>query len=161
MKNYETTSVTTTAKENSNKKKKILWLDNEPYRQSINRMFLESQGYEVVFVSNGLKALESTRKNIPDLILLDLMIQGISSYQICGILKRDNRFWQIPIIMISARTGEDDLMLAKTNGADAYITKPFEIQTLLSRVSLLINGKKAWEKPTSSQAGLVGAQWKF
>lgn len=161
MKNYETTSVTTTAKENSNKKKKILWLDNEPSRQSINRTFLESQGYEVVFVSNGLQALESARKNIPDLILLDLMIQGVSAYQICGILKRDNRFWQIPIIMISARTGEDDLMLAKTNGADAYIIKPFEIHTLLSRVSLLINGKKAWEKTASSQAGLVGAQWKF
>ncbi len=147
----KTTIKTSTEK----KRKKILWVDNEPKLHSVNCSFLEIVGYDVCFARNGLEAMEKARQIKPDLILLDLMIPGINGYQICGIFKHDNRFWQIPVIIISALFSEEDQLKARSVGADAYITKPFEIQTLLSKVNLLANGNN---NPPIPETIIIGSK---
>lgn len=143
------------------KKKKILWVDHESHMHTVNCSFLDILGYEVCFARNGLEAMEKARNNNPDLILLDLMIPGVNGFQICGIFKHDNRFWQIPVIIISALFSEEDQLKAKSVGADAYITKPFEIQTLLSKVNMLTNGKIVEFKPESIKIGSVRVEKRF
>ena len=143
------------------KQKVILWIDNEQSKHSVNCSFLETFGYEICFARNSLEALEKIRKNIPELVILDLMIPGTNGYQICGLLKRDVRFSNVPIIVISARFSEEDRIRAKSTGADAYIIKPFQIQTLLAKVNTLINGKKLWQEPVTEQPGLGYVQSRF
>lgn len=159
MSNLLTKSTIKTSTEN--KRKKILWVDNEPKLHSVNCSFLEILGFDVCFARNGLEAMEKARRENPDLILLDLMIPGVNGYQICGIFKHDNRFWKIPVIIISALFSEEDQMKAKSVGADAYITKPFEIQTLLSKVNLLTNGKNPVPKPATTKIGSIRFESRF
>ncbi len=143
------------------KQKVILWIDNEQSKHSVNCSFLETFGYKVCFAGNNLDALEKIRKTAPELVLLDLMTPGINGFQICGLLKRDIRFSNIPIIVISARFSEEDRIRAKSTGADAYIIKPFQIQTLLAKVNTLINGKKLWHESITEQPGLGYVQSRF
>jgi DNA-binding response OmpR family regulator len=134
----------------NNMQKRVLLIDDEPDMLAVNGALLESHGYEVLFAKDGFEALESVNKNYPDLIILDLMIPGIDGYQICGILKRDRKFLSIPIIILSARIGEQDKKTAREIGADDYITKPFDPKTLLSKMSSLL------DRPNGQGSTLTG-----
>lgn len=132
-------------------KKKILLVDDEADMLAINGAILESYGYEILSAKDGLEALEAVNRVVPDLILLDLMIPGIDGYQICGILKHDKRYQKIPIIIVSARFSDQDQKLAKSVGADDYLTKPFEPKTLLAKITTLLGDGKNKEPKLANE----------
>ncbi len=98
------------------------------------RFPLEMEGYQVLVSYNGEDALNQARKENPDLIILDIMLPKLDGYKVCRLLKFDERYRHIPIIMLTAKTQEKDKFLGKETGADEYITKPFEINELLEKV---------------------------
>ena len=118
--------------------KKILIIDDEPDILELLVLRLEANGYEVTSATDGQKGLDKARNENPDLIILDLMLPSIDGYKVCRMLKFDERFKKIPIVLFTARTQEADMKLGQEVGADAYITKPFEPNILLSKVAELL-----------------------
>ncbi|MCK4907528.1 MAG: response regulator, partial [Spirochaetes bacterium] len=104
-------------------KSKILAVDNETDILEILSFNLKNEGYEVFTASNGLEAIEKTKKNLPDLILLDIMMEGMDGIEVCRNLKEDKATRNIPIIFLSAKGEELDKILGLELGADDYITK--------------------------------------
>ena len=119
-------------------KKKILVVDDETELVAMVKMRLEANQYEVITAADGQEGLDTARRERPDLILLDLLLPKIDGHQVCGLLKTDTRFRAIPIILFTARAQDSDKKMAEETGADAYITKPFEPQTLLKKIIELI-----------------------
>ncbi|MFC1617605.1 response regulator transcription factor [Candidatus Margulisiibacteriota bacterium] len=115
-------------------KKRILVVEDELQHQEIIKMVLEEANYEIIFASDGQEALEKARQEKPDLMLLDLMIPKIDGYKVCQMLKFDEDYKNIPIIILSAKNEEEDKELAKKTGADGYITKPFDFSFLVKKV---------------------------
>jgi two-component system alkaline phosphatase synthesis response regulator PhoP len=114
--------------------KKILIVDDEPDLVETVRYPLEMEGYQVLVAYNGEEGLNQARKDSPDLIILDLMLPKLDGYKVCRLLKFDERYKHIPILMLTAKTQEKDRLLGKETGADEYMTKPFDIDQLLEKV---------------------------
>jgi DNA-binding response OmpR family regulator len=114
--------------------KKILVVDDEVDLVETVRFPLEMEGYHVLVSYNGEDALNQARKENPDLILLDLMLPKLDGYKVCRLLKFDDRYKHIPILMLTAKTQERDKILGIETGANEYITKPFEMDDLLKKV---------------------------
>jgi two-component system alkaline phosphatase synthesis response regulator PhoP len=114
--------------------KKILIVDDEVDLVETVRFPLEMEGYHVLVSYNGEDALNQARKENPDLILLDLMLPKLDGYKVCRLLKFDDRYKHIPILMLTAKTQEKDKALGMETGANEYITKPFEMDDLLKKV---------------------------
>ena len=119
--------------------RKILVVDDETEIVSLLEEELKALGYDVLTALDGLTGLEMARKERPALMILDLMLPKMDGYRVCGLLKNDLRYAEIPIILFSARAQEEDLRLGVELGANAYITKPFEPQELLKKVHELVN----------------------
>jgi DNA-binding response OmpR family regulator len=115
-------------------KKKILVVDDEADLVETVRFPLEMEGFNVLVCYNGEDALNQARKENPDLILLDLMLPKLDGYKVCRLLKFDERYKHIPILMLTAKTQEKDKILGMETGADEYITKPFDIDELMKKV---------------------------
>jgi len=120
------------------KKKKILVVDDEAHMVQMLTMRLTASNYEVIGASDGQEALDTAKKEKPDLIILDLMLPKMDGYKVCGLLKADTRYSGIAIIIFTARAQEEDMKMGKEVGADAYITKPFEPNVLLSKIRELL-----------------------
>lgn len=118
--------------------KKLLLVEDETQLVDVMRLRLEANGYEVIPAYDGQEALAKARTEKPDLIILDLMLPKMDGYKVCGLLKNDARFAKIPIIVFTARAQQEDMDLAKEVGADAFITKPFEPQVLLTKIQGLL-----------------------
>jgi DNA-binding response OmpR family regulator len=114
--------------------KKILVVDDEVDLVETLRFPLEMEGFNVLVSYNGEDALNQARKENPDLILLDLMLPKLDGYKVCRLLKFDERYKHIPILMLTAKTQEKDKLLGKETGADEYITKPFDIDELMKKI---------------------------
>ncbi len=99
---------------------------------------LRYKGYEVITANDGQEGLDKAKTEKPDLIVLDLMLPRINGYKVCGLLKKDTRYAKIPVILFSAKANAEDIELGKKVGADAYITKPYERDALLSKIEELI-----------------------
>ena len=119
-------------------KKRILVVDDEIEFVKAIQIRLEQADYEVLTAYDGQEGLEKAKKEKPDLIVLDLMLPMMDGYKVCGLLKADARYKKIFIITLTAKAQEEDARLAKEVGADAYITKPFEYQTLLGKIKELL-----------------------
>jgi DNA-binding response OmpR family regulator len=119
--------------------KKILIVDDEVDLVETVRFPLEMEGYHVLVSYNGEDALNQARKENPDLILLDLMLPKLDGYEICRLLKSDDRYKHIPILMLTAKSQEKDMVLGIETGANEYITKPFDIRDLLKKVKVHLN----------------------
>ena len=119
-------------------RKKILLVEDEKDMVYAVSLRLEAAGYEVITAVDGQEALNKARHEKPDLIVLDLMLPKIDGYKVCRMLKYDEKYKRIPIIMFSARAQESDKKLGSEVGADAYITKPFEPKVLLAKISDLL-----------------------
>jgi len=119
--------------------KKILVVDDEVDLVETLRFSLETEGFDVLVSYNGEDALNQARKESPDLILLDLMLPKLDGYKVCRLLKFDERFKHIPILMLTAKTQQKDKLLGKETGANEYITKPFEIDELMKKVKTYLN----------------------
>ncbi len=119
--------------------KKILVVDDEADLVETIRFPLEMEGFNVLVSYNGDDALNQARKENPDLILLDLMLPKLDGYKVCRLLKFDERYKHIPILMLTAKTQEKDKLLGKETGADEYITKPFDIDELMKKVKAYLS----------------------
>jgi len=119
--------------------KKILIVDDEVDLVETVRFPLEMEGYHVLVSYNGEDALNQARQENPDLILLDLMLPKLDGYKVCRLLKFDERYKHIPILMLTAKTQEKDKNLGMETGANEYITKPFEMDDLLKKVKAYLN----------------------
>lgn len=121
--------------------KKVLIIDDDPHIVKLLESRLKVNNYQTVIARDGQEGLDKARQENPDLILLDLMLPKISGYKLCRILKFDQRYKNIPIIMFTARVQENDQKLGFEVGADAYITKPFKPELLLTKMSALLKDK--------------------
>jgi len=122
--------------------KRILLVDDEPDTIHVVEKRLQLSGYEVITSYDGQDALDKARKEKPDLIILDLMLPKMDGYKVCGLLKADTRYAAIPIILFSARADESDRQMGLEVKANAYITKPFDHQVLLDKISELLTPKQ-------------------
>ena len=122
-------------------KKKILLVDDEPIVLEPLKERLEKEAFEVISSSQGLEALNLARKESPDLIVLDLMLPSVDGFKICRLLKFDEKFKNIPIIVLTGRRREGDKSLAEEVGADSYISKPFETPFLMGKINELLYEK--------------------
>jgi len=114
--------------------KKILVVDDEVDLVETIRFPLEAEGFNVLVAYNGEDALNQARTENPDLILLDIMLPKLDGYKVCRLLKFDEKYRNIPIIMLTARAQEKDKIIGLETGADEYITKPFDMDKLLEKV---------------------------
>jgi len=115
-------------------KKKILVVDDELDMLMVIKLRLEASGYEVITATDGLEGLNAARRVKPDLIVLDIMLPKMNGYKVARFLKFDEEYKSIPIVMLTALSGEEDKSTGIETGADAYLTKPFETQQLLDAV---------------------------
>jgi DNA-binding response OmpR family regulator len=119
-------------------RKKILVVDDEKDIVELVRFNLERDGFKVVPAYNGEDALRLVKVQLPDLIVLDLMLPGMDGLEACRILKRDSSTFSIPIIMLTAKGEESDIVVGLELGADDYITKPFGIKEMIARVKTVL-----------------------
>ncbi|MBP7654061.1 response regulator [Candidatus Dependentiae bacterium] len=119
-------------------KKKIVIADDDSDTLELLKDYLESESYEVFTVFNGIQLFEILKIQKADIILLDIMMNWISGYDLCRALKKSDEFQHIPIIFISARTSEADVELGFNSGADDYIKKPFELKKLSEKIKKLL-----------------------
>ncbi|MCK4882171.1 MAG: response regulator, partial [Candidatus Omnitrophica bacterium] len=120
-------------------KQKILIIDDEPDMVYAVQMRLETSGYQVVTALDGNEGLEKARKENPDLIILDVMLPNLDGYKISRMLKFDEKYKNIPIIMFTARGQRDDIKLGYEVGVDVYLVKPFEWKVLLEEINKLLD----------------------
>ncbi|QQR81690.1 MAG: response regulator [Deltaproteobacteria bacterium] len=117
------------------KNKKVLIIDDDPDIIEWTSYNLARKGYEISSAFSGPQALwEVVDQKKPDVILLDIMIPSPNGYEICEFLKTSDEYKKIPVIMISAKTTEEDRRRGFLCGADAYLPKPFSIEKLTSFV---------------------------
>jgi DNA-binding response OmpR family regulator len=114
--------------------KKILVVDDEADLVKTIQFALEAEGYQVLVSFNGEDALNQSRKENPDLILLDIMLPKLEGYKVCRLLKFDKQYKHIPILMLTAKTQQKDRLLGMESGADEYITKPFDMEKLTEKI---------------------------
>jgi len=123
-------------------KENILVVEDEEDILDIIRVTLTREGYRVTGVTSGEDALRSVLSRAPDLVLLDLMLPGISGLEVCRRIKGDPRTASIPVIMVTARGEETDIVTGLELGADDYIPKPFSNRVLVARIHAVIRRKK-------------------
>jgi two-component system phosphate regulon response regulator PhoB len=115
-------------------KKRILLIEDEEDIQELVSFHLGKEGYAVTAIGSGESAVDAAVKATPDLILLDLMLPGIDGLQVCRNLRNDPRTQQIPIVMVTAKGEETDIVTGLEVGADDYIIKPFSPKVLVARI---------------------------
>ena len=118
--------------------KKILIVEDEFDILKLIEFNLKKEGFDVIAVSDGESAIKEVRSNKPDLILLDLMLPGISGLDVCHLIQKDEGLSQIPILMLTAKGEESDVVKGLEAGADDYVIKPFSVKVLLARIKALL-----------------------
>lgn len=106
--------------------KKILIVEDEKTLLKLESILLKSKGYRVVGATSGTEALALVQREKPDLVLLDVMLPGIDGFKVCAHLKGAPGTRDIPVVMLTARTRQEDVARGREVGANEYITKPFQ-----------------------------------
>lgn len=114
--------------------RQVLVVDDEPNIRELCRLYLEQEGYEIDEAADGLEAVRKAKSNPPALVVLDLMMPGMSGFDVC----RELRALDIPCVMLTARGEEVDKILGLELGADDYLTKPFSPRELVARVKAVL-----------------------
>ncbi len=117
---------------------KLLLVEDDPALAELLEYRFSNEGYSVRATPDGDEALLLAAEDAPDLIILDWMIEGTSGIEVCRRLRRDKATAHVPIIMLTAREGEDDKIRGLETGADDYLTKPFSPRELLARVAAVL-----------------------
>jgi len=129
---------------------KILVVDDEEPIQELLRFNLEKEGYLVRVAKDGQEALKQVASDLPDLLVLDLMLPGMDGLEVCRKLRSNPKFQQIPIIMLTAKGEEIDKVLGLELGADDYMTKPFSPRELLARIKARLR-RPNWQEEADAQ----------
>lgn len=114
---------------------KILMIEDEKNILKSVAMYLEGHGYTVLVADCGLTGIKEAEQNIPDLIILDLVLPDIDGYTVCKTLREHPKTSEIPILIMSAKSQQNDIDKAFKSGANDYITKPFEPQVLIETIN--------------------------
>ncbi len=122
-------------------KEKILVVDDEENILELLRYNLEKNGYRIATADTGEDAIAAARASHPHLVILDLMLPGIDGLEVCKILKNDPNTSRIPILMLTAKGEDADIVTGLELGADDYVTKPFSINVLIARIRALLRAK--------------------
>lgn len=115
--------------------RKVLVVEDEEKITNVIKSFLESKEYIVITADNGRKALEIFEKESVSIVLLDLMLPELSGEEVCRLIRKKSR---VPIIMLTAKHEESDMLIGLGLGADDYITKPFSLKTLFARMEAVL-----------------------
>ncbi|MCK5581198.1 MAG: response regulator [Candidatus Omnitrophica bacterium] len=118
--------------------KKILIIDDEKDILKMLEVRLEAQGYEVVTALDGAEGLEKAQSLVPDLVILDINLPEVNGFTVCRILKDNEVYKNVPIMMLTAREGEFDEVVDETLKPDAYCYKPFDSDELVAKVKELL-----------------------
>ncbi|MBU6275848.1 MAG: response regulator transcription factor [Planctomycetes bacterium] len=121
---------------------RILVVDDEDDLLELLRYNLSREGYQVTCVATGEDALRSVRRQPPDLIVLDVMLPGIDGLEVCRRLKSESKTREIPIVMLTAKSEESDIVAGLEHGSDDYIAKPFSPRVLVARVKALLRRRE-------------------
>ncbi len=119
-------------------KQKILVVEDDPDIVNLLKYHLEEEGYKVSVAEDGQKGLKKAQEEMPDLLLLDLMLPKMSGLDICRILKGDKATRSIPVVMLTAKSEEVDRIVGFELGADDYVAKPFSPREVLLRVKAIL-----------------------
>jgi two-component system alkaline phosphatase synthesis response regulator PhoP len=122
---------------------KVLIVDDEENIRELVKFHIEKEGYLSIEASDGQAALDKVRKERPDLIILDLLLPNVDGLEVCRQVKGDKKLSGIPIIMLTAKQEEIDMIVGLELGADDYITKPFSPRELLARVKAVLRRSKS------------------
>lgn len=133
---------------------KILLVEDETDIADLVRLQGELSGYKVFVESNGISAMRAIEREVPDLIILDIMLPGQSGLDICRKIKSTPSLKDIPVIILSAKSEEIDVILGLELGADDYVTKPFSPKVLFSRVRAILRRGKEPEMPKNIHFGV-------
>lgn len=120
-------------------KQKILVVEDEESLLKLESLLLSSRGYQVFSVKDGRDALECVEKEMPDLVLLDVMLPGVDGFDVCRHVKSNPVTSHIPVILLTAKKAKEDMARGEEVGADFYITKPFKSAMVIATVQRLLN----------------------
>ncbi len=122
----------------ASKGKKILVIDDDRAVVRLLQCRLAAHGYNVLAAFDGVSGLEKVEQASPDLITLDVMMPELNGYSVCSFLKTHEKYKSIPIIMITVRSDKNDSVFDTTFSPEAYVTKPFNMDELLTRIEELL-----------------------
>lgn len=123
-------------------KEHIFVVDDEEDILELARYNLANEGYQVTCINSGEKAILQVQQNKPDLIVLDLMLPGMNGFDVCKVIKNNPLTSAIPIVMLTAKGEESDIVTGLELGADDYITKPFSPKVLVARIRTVLRREK-------------------
>jgi len=121
-------------------KKKALIIEDDVDLAKLLAVRFMNRGFEVIIASDGIEGIERATEMSPDIVTLDLMLPGMPGEEVCRCLRREKKTENLPIIMLTAKNSDVDRIVGKVIGADNYISKPFDIETLFNRVDELLAG---------------------
>ncbi len=136
-------------------RERILVVEDEEDIQELIRYNLSKEGFQVDLVSSGEEALTMASASMPKLIVLDLMLPGVGGLEVCKLLKNNPKTMHVPVIMLTAKSEESDIVIGLELGADDYITKPFSPKVLIARIRACLRRKMA-EVPPENVAVRTG-----
>ena len=122
----------------------VLVAEDDVKQASVVRRYLEREGHTVLVVHDGRAALDEVRRRPPDLLVIDVMMPVVDGMDVCRILRRES---DLPVLMLTARTTEEDLLLGLDLGADDYMTKPYSPRELMARIRTLLRRTRAAAAP--------------
>ncbi|WP_458411923.1 response regulator transcription factor [Schinkia sp. CFF1] len=114
---------------------KVLLVDDEEVILEVLQAYFEKEGWDISTATNGIDALKRVREHEPDIVILDLMLPDISGEEVCKLIRKDN---DVPIIMLTAKSREEDLINGIVIGADDYVTKPFSPREVVVRAKAIL-----------------------
>ena len=127
-------------------KKHLLIVDDDPDILELLRYHFSNEGFKVSCVENGEKALKVLKAVTPDLIILDIMLPGIDGLEIIKVIFSNPKTRDIPVIILSARTEETDIIIGMELGASDYVTKPFSVKVLMARARALLRNFPGYDE---------------
>lgn len=125
---------------------KILCVDDEPQNLKLLEAMLVPRGYYVVLSDNGTDALTKLKEQKIDLVLLDVMMPKINGFDVCKLIKENERYRNIPVIMVTALTAKEDRIKAIESGAEDFISKPFDMAEIAARIKMLLKMKNLYDR---------------
>jgi DNA-binding response OmpR family regulator len=136
-------------------KRRVLVVDDEKDLVELITYNLGRNGFDVMTAYNGNDALELAQREVPDLVVLDLMLPGIDGTEVARRLRADARTAAVPIVMLTAKGEETDVVVGLTLGADDYVTKPFSMKILLARINTVL--RRGEQPAAAAEGGLLKA----
>lgn len=131
-------------------KRRVLVVDDDELTLEILRTILDLEDFDVRTAGDGLAAMAAVEADIPDVVVLDVMMPGLTGFEVCQRLRAEERTASLPIVLLTARDGDDDRRHGLECGADAYLTKPFSPLKLIETITGIERARLA--RPTEESA---------